>query len=264
MKQIVFLVLNSISFLITLVLNYLTGTGAFNNASVGEVSDRYQNLFTPAGYAFSIWGIIYLLLAAFLGFQWYVWFKKKDDGYIQKTGIWFTVSNLANGFWILAWTADMIAISFFLILLLLTSLVMMMFRLKLEIWDAPVRIIAFVWWPIAVYLGWIVAATLANLSALSVSLDPSGAFALQEGWVTVLILFATAIYCLLIYFRNLRESAVVGIWALVAIAAGQWQESALVAYVALAASGLLLVYSFVQSYQNRETLPHKKIARGEI
>ena len=264
MRQIILLMLNSLTFIFVLLLNYLTGTGAINNTSVGEISDRYHNLFTPAGYAFAIWGLIYLLLFVFVGYQWYAWIKKRDNEYLKATGIWFIISNFANGMWIIAWTNDRIGLSFFLILLLLVSLMMLMFRLRLEVWDAPVRIIAFVWWPVCIYLGWIVVATMANLAAFSVSLNPAGAFALQEVWVVVMIAFAAVIYGLLVYFRNMREAAMVGIWALVAIAVNQWQESPVVAYAAVFASGALLIYSALQAYRNRETLPHKKIIRGEI
>ncbi len=264
MKQLVLLVLNSLTFLVVLFLNYLTGTGALNNSSVGEISDRYFNLFTPAGYAFAIWGVIYLFLFAFVSYQWYAWLKKRDDEYINATGIWFIISNLANGMWIIAWTGDRIGLSFLLILILLLSLVNLMFRLRLEIWDAPLRIIAFVWWPICIYLGWIIVATLANFASWSVSLNPGGSFALQEGWVVVMIVFTAIVYSLLIYFRNMREAAVVGVWALVAIAVNHWQEAKIVAYAALIASALLLIYSGVQASTNKETLPHKKFRRGEI
>jgi uncharacterized membrane protein (UPF0136 family) len=264
MRPTILLVLNSITFILMLLLNYLTGTGALNNASVGEISDQYHNLFTPAGYTFAIWGLIYLLLFVFVGYQWYVWIKKRDDEYIKAAGIWFIMSNLANGMWIIAWTNDQIGLSLILIIFLLVSLVMLMFRLRLEIWDAPVRIIAFVWWPVCIYLGWIIVATMANIAAFSVSLNPVGAFALRESWVIVMIVFAAVIYGLLIYFRNMREAAMVGIWALVAIAVNQWHTAQSVGYAALIASAALLIYSLLQAYRNRETLPQNKIRRGEI
>lgn len=264
MKQIILLLLNTITLLFTLLVNYLAGTGTFNNNSVGDISARYENLFTPAGYAFGIWGVIYLLLVAFVGYQWYEWYKHKNDEYLNRTGIWFTLSNLANGFWIIAWTNGSVGLSLGLILILLVSLLVLMVQLRLEIWDAPVRIIAFVWWPVCIYLGWIIVATLANLSALSVSINPAGAFALQPLWVVIMISLATGIYLLLVRFRNMREAAFVGIWALVAIAVKQWESSDIVAYAALIASVVLFIYASVQASKNLETMPFKKFKRGEI
>ncbi len=264
MKQITLLVLNTITLLFALVVNYLSGTGAFNSATVGDISARYENLFTPAGYAFVIWGVIYLLLVAFAGYQWYEWLKNRNYETLKRTGIWFMVSNLANGFWTIAWTNNSIGLSFLIIVILLVSLLVLMVRLRLEVWDARVRIIAFVWWPISIYLGWIITATLANLSALSVSVNPGRAFALQPFWVVILIALAFVVYLLLIFFRNMREAAFVGIWALVAIAVKQWEASDHVAWAAVIAAAVLFIMASLQAARNMETMPHKKIKRGEI
>ncbi len=264
MKQITLLILNTLTLLFTLAVNYLAGTGAFNNASVGEISAQYENLFTPAGYAFAIWGVIYLFLVLFAGFQWYAWFKNGNDEYLKRTGLWFVLSNLANGFWIIAWTSNYIGLSFGLIVILLFSLFVLMVKLRLEVWDAPVRIIAFVWWPICIYLGWIVVATLANLAAFSVSLNQESAFALRPVWVIVMIIAACVVYVLLVIYRNLREAAFVGIWALVAIAVKQWEVSRFVAYAALLASAVIFITAMLQASKNMNTMPFKKIKRGEV
>ena len=39
-------------------------------------------------------------------------------------------------------------------------------RLNMERWDAPFPIIAFVWWPICIYSGWIAVATIANATTV--------------------------------------------------------------------------------------------------
>ena len=54
--------INLIVFLITLILNYLTAYGFINGMSQKVVSNKYNTLITPAGFAFSIWGIIYSLI----------------------------------------------------------------------------------------------------------------------------------------------------------------------------------------------------------
>lgn len=264
MKQILLLVFNTVTFVFTLLMNYLANNSGLTPATVGEVSARYENLFTPAGYAFAIWGVIYLMLVAFLIYLWYDWYRNRNDEYLTRTGIWFMVGNLANGLWILAWTNDLIGLSLALILVLLITLVVLMYRLRLEVWDAPVRIIAFVWWPFCLYLGWVVTATLANTASWTVCMSNEEAIALQQGWVVAMIMLAFVVYVALIYFRNMREAAVVGIWALVAIAVKQWAVAGLVAYSALAASAILLVYFIWQGYQNRLYSPFKKIQRGEI
>ena len=57
---------NAIALIITVIINYLSNTGIFNGNTMGSVSAEYHNIFTPAGYAFSIWGLIYLGLFGFV------------------------------------------------------------------------------------------------------------------------------------------------------------------------------------------------------
>ena len=68
---------NGFFLIITVIINYLSNTGVFNNNTMGSVSVRYQNLFTPAAYAFSIWGLIYLGVFGFIIYQARSLFKKK-------------------------------------------------------------------------------------------------------------------------------------------------------------------------------------------
>ena len=69
---------NGVALVFTIVMNYLSNTGIFNGNTMQTVSDNYRNFFTPAGYAFSIWGVIYLGL---LGFVFY-----RPIPFYQKTG----------------------------------------------------------------------------------------------------------------------------------------------------------------------------------
>jgi hypothetical protein len=251
MKQITLLIVNTASLLFALFMNGLSNTGAFNGKTVGEVSAENETLFAPAGYAFSIWGLIYILLIMFVVWQWVAWFKHNDDRDLKQTGIWFALSSFANGTWIVAWLYGNVGISVVLMLVLLVSLIVLTVRLRLEIWDAPKRTIFFVWWPICVYLGWIIVASVANIAAFLVSINWQGAYMGAEAWTVTMIIAAAIIYLLLIYFRNLREAALVGIWALVAIAVKQWQMQPAIVAAAIAAAVVLFVAIAYNAYKNR-------------
>ena len=255
MKKTGLLIINTLSLIFALVMNYLSGTGAIAGKNVGEVSRMYDNLFTPAGYAFAIWGLIYLLLMAFVAHQWYAWLIRREDRELKQTGIWFTVSNIANGAWIVAWLNLNMGISLLIMGVLLFSLIMLTKRLNLERWDAPLRIIAFVWWPVTVYLGWIIVATVANTTVFLKSLGWDGSPISEVTWVKILIVVAALIYLLLIYYRNMREAGAVGIWALIAIALRHWSDHPNIAWWALVAIAVLFVVSALQAWQNRATLP---------
>ena len=60
---------NGIAFVSVVFINYFSNTGLLNNTTIGEISKDLNSLFTPAGYAFSIWGLIYLLLLGFAIYQ---------------------------------------------------------------------------------------------------------------------------------------------------------------------------------------------------
>lgn len=264
MKQIALLLINTISLIFALVMNGLAGSTVFNGKTVGEVSRQYDTLFAPAGYAFAIWGLIYLLLILFVCYQWFAWFKHKEDQELKQTGIWFAVGNVANGLWIIAWLNESVGISVLLMFVLLASLIVLTARLRLEIWDAPVRVIAFVWWPIVFYLGWIVVAAVANVAAYLVSIGWDGGFMSAPTWTIFLIGIATLIYLFLVLYRNMREAALVGIWALIAIAVRQWQAHDEIAISAVIGAAILLAVVSWHGYNNRETSPVKKLKRGEV
>lgn len=264
MKPIVLLLANTISLLFALAMNALAGSAVFDGKTVGEVSRRYDTLFAPAGYAFAIWGLIYLLLILFVAYQWFAWLKHREDRELAQTGLWLTGANLANGFWIAAWLTESIGLSVSLMSILLISLLALTVRLRLEIWDAPLRIIVFVWWPIVIYLGWIVVASAANMAAWFVSVDWTRDLFSASTWTMFLIAAATLIYVVLVLRRNMREAALVGIWALIAIAVRQWQAHAEIAASALIGAVILLAVISWHVFKNWESSPPEKLKRGEI
>ncbi|WP_375563126.1 hypothetical protein ACE193_11510 [Bernardetia sp. OM2101] len=276
MKTKLLVLFNTLTLIFTVFLNYLSNTGFFGGKTIGEISKKYDTLFTPAGYAFSIWGIIFLMLFAFVGFQWYVLYKFKNsvDNYdtsenvlvktIHQTSFWLIVANLCNAAWVYVWLNEYIGLSVLVMFLLLFSLIKLTINLGLEIWDAPVRIIAFVWWPIVIYLGWIMVASIANVSSFLVSIGWQGEPFFASTWTVLMIVVATGLYLGLIATRNLRETAMVGVWALVAIAYRHWEVESLLAYAALSCGILIFLAASFHGYKNQETSPFLKWKRGEV
>ncbi|WP_373523605.1 hypothetical protein [Aquiflexum sp.] len=257
MKSISLLIFNTLSFIATLYLNYLYGAGVGGRKSVGEVSSQFDTLITPAGYAFSIWGLIYLLLLGFIVFQWVSFFKNQNQKSLLPSSIWFGLSNILNGLWIVVWTSELISISVLVIFSLLLCLLALVVRLRLETWDAPLDIIAFVWWPICIYTGWIITASVVNLSVWFVF---KGILLSNQVFWTIAVLFiGTAIYLMLIRFRNMREAALVGVWAFTAISVKQWDNQYMIAFASLFLAGVLFLAAGIHAFNNRKTNPFQKI-----
>lgn len=254
-KKLVLLLVNTLTLLGTLYVNYFFGSGAGNQPSVGEISSLYPTLITPAGYAFSIWGLIYLLLIAFLVFQWFEYLRGEEGGSLLKSGIWFSMANLLNGLWIVVWTNELLGFSVLVIFLLLFSLIQLVLRLDLEIWDAPKKVIFFIWWPICIYLGWVVLASVVNASVLLKYVGIVEGIGDERIWTMFIIAVAVLIYLWLIVSRNLREAALVGVWGLGAIAYRHWETDNSLALAALTGAAVLLIASGLHAYKNRQTLP---------
>ena len=68
-KTVLLQSLNVLAFAVTVIVNALASSLALNGVTTAEVSDLYFTLVTPAGYVFSIWGLIYILLLIFAVFQ---------------------------------------------------------------------------------------------------------------------------------------------------------------------------------------------------
>ncbi|GEO22326.1 hypothetical protein CQA01_28600 [Cyclobacterium qasimii] len=253
MKPLPFLLINTISFIITLFINYLGGSGDYFGKSVGDISDDFTTLITPAAYAFSIWGLIYLSLISFLVYQWVCYFKKQNNTSLEPSGLWFTVANLSNALWIYVWVNEQILLSVIVILVLLFSLIQLVLRLRLEIYDAPIKTIFLVWWPICIYTGWVILATVLTLSVGIKSTGILDGLWSETAWASLILIIATSIYAFLTYNRNMREAALVGAWGITAIAVKQWGINETLSIIAIALAGILVLIAGIHSYINRET-----------
>ncbi|WP_405295125.1 tryptophan-rich sensory protein [Algibacter sp. Ld11] len=249
-------ILNGVAFVCVIVMNYLSNTGLLNNTTIGRVSKTYNTLFTPAGYAFAIWGLIYLLLAGFMFYQGRSLFVKvRDDAFILTTGWWFVISCFANCLWIVTWIYGYTLLSCLFIFLILFALLQIVLKNKMELFDAPFSVIVFLWWPFVIYSGWITVASIANVAAVLVKYNWGGFGLSPTFWTLLLIAIATAINLRVTWKRNMREFALVGAWALIAIYIANSDANTVVAYTALIAAAVLIISSSTHAFINRKTNP---------
>lgn len=235
-------IFNALAFFVTLYVNYLSNTGLINNNTNATVSQKFENLFTPAGYAFSIWGIIYLLLLAFVVFQGRSLFKKvESDGIVEKIGWWFIISCAANSLWLFAWLHEMLLISVGIMLILLLALIQIVLKTGARVGSQSRAIKLFVWLPFSMYLGWISVAIIANIAALLTQWSWNG-FGLSEVfWTVLMICIAGTVNIWVTRKRNMPVFSLIGIWALTAIAvANKTIEPAVVASAYSVAAFLLI------------------------
>jgi len=251
---------NCIAFILMILVNYISNTGILNNTTIGEVSDNYKSLLTPAGYTFSIWGLIYLLLLGFTVYQARNLFAKHNhDDFITNVGWWFIASCFFNCCWVFAWIYGYTALSCLFIFLLLFSLVKIIINNRMELDDKPISIILFLWWPFVIYCGWVTVASIANVSTYLVKIDWNGFGLSESSWAIMLIVIASTINFLVTWRRNMREFALVGAWALIGIGVANKDSNDLVMYTAFSIAVLLITSSLIHGFKNRETSPLIKL-----
>ena len=212
-------ILNLLGFLGMVFVNYLAVTLPLNDKTTGELSDQYPNLFVPTGFTFSIWGIIYLLLAIFIIYQLVYAFRKntQNSSFMEKIGILFFVSSLANLGWVFAWHFELISISLFLMLILLVSLIVIYVKLQIGRSDSPKSEKYLVHLPFSVYLGWITIATIANTAALLVNLGWNRFGFSEPFWTVAVIIIGIVISLTILFYRKDIFYCLVVDWALFGI-----------------------------------------------
>jgi benzodiazapine receptor len=228
---------NILFFALTVVVNSLAGsTTVIGGRNTAQVSDANPTLITPAGYVFSIWGIIYILLGVFVVYQ--ALPSQQGKGYQKKIGWLFVLSSLANIVWLFLWQFEYLSLSVVLMFLLLATLILIYLRVGIGKSKVILGERLAVHLPFSVYLGWITVASIANVAATLVSLNWDGFGVGPETWAAVVIAVALVITVFMLATRKDVAYALVIIWALVGIGVKQSGNQTI---VMLAEAGAVIV-----------------------
>ena len=156
-----------VAFVVVVVVNGLANGLPLGGQTTGEISAKYPSLFTPAGFTFSIWGLIYLVLAIFVVYQ--ALPAQRDNESITSISKLFAVNCTANAVWIFFWHYDLLWMSLLVMALILFTLVQIYSKLDVGR-AASVSQRLFVQLPFSIYTAWITVATIANISAVQTSM----------------------------------------------------------------------------------------------
>jgi hypothetical protein len=202
---------NLVAFAIAILVNVLSNALPINGQSMPEISAKYPSLFTPAGFTFSIWGVIYLALLVFV--VWQALPAQRGNNKAARISPWFKVNCVANALWLVAWHYDLLAISLLIMLVILVTLVRIYTILIREIDTAPFTEHLTLYMPFSLYTGWIVAATIANASIIQTAWgwDDVGIGVVQ--WTLLKLALAGAIGATMVLrFRDIPFALVIA-WA---------------------------------------------------
>ncbi len=238
------------TFVLTIVMNGLATSLPLNGMDTGAISDMFPNYFTPAGYVFAIWGIIYLGLTAFTIYHSLP--SQRTNPRLRAIGWLFIVSNLFNSAWIVAWHYLQFPLSLLLMLGIAITLLTLFVRLgirpasRLEQWVVHV--------PFSIYMGWISVATIANTTIVLQYFGFEGGPLPGPVWSVAVMLVGTAIAAYILSTRRNVAYGAVFVWAFIGIAV-QYSSTDLVAYTAAALAALVLIMALMALVRGGQAAP---------
>jgi hypothetical protein len=245
MKRSIFAqTINVLAVIATIVVNGLANALPLNGLNTGEISDRFQVYFVPAGYVFSIWGLIYLGLILFAIYQ--ALPAQRSNPRLRLIDIPFVLSCLANIVWLFLWHYEQFPLTILVMITLLGLLITIYLRLEI----GRARVSPGERWlvhlPFSVYLGWVTVATIANATDVLDYLKWDGWSIPPEIWAVIMLIVATALTFWISLSRGDAAYLLVIVWAFAGIAIKQ-AGTPLVANTAWALSGILLVWLVVSA-----------------
>ncbi|MRX71932.1 tryptophan-rich sensory protein [Bacillus lacus] len=237
-------IVNLIFYIIMVAVNYLANALPINDRTTGDISDSLPIIFEPAGYAFSIWSLIYILLGIWVIKQFFA--KGEQKIAYLKVGFWFAGNAMLNSLWILAFHYEMFIITLILMAAILITLIVIYSKVKVP-GKQPFLLRA----PISIYMGWISVASIVNVFIFFYTQDIESFLGLSEfPWVLIML----AVGGVLALFVNMKEGDIlyplVFIWAYIAIIVKEADQQA-VAYTALTIIVLLAARIVFFAIKNR-------------
>lgn len=235
MKPKLFACLNLIGMVLVLTVNALANILPINGYNTGQISALYPNYFVPAGFTFSIWGVIYLLLIGFVFCSLFAAFGKFNEAAksaINKAGPYFLATCLLNAGWIIAWHYLYLGISLAIMIAFLVVLLRLYIAIRPMKNQMPFFYRLWTFHVFVVYLAWISVATIANVTALLVGFGWQGGPLSPQIWSMIMILVALVLGVFMVGKQKQPAFGFVLFWAFWGIYSRQSVDSKMIGYTA--------------------------------
>ncbi len=207
---------------VTVVVNALANILPLNGLKTGDISDRFEIYFVPAGYVFSIWGLIYLGLIVYSVFQ--AMPGQVGDPTLKKIAPLYWIGSLANSVWVFLWHYEVFSLTIIAMVTILVTLIM----ISRELAKTEGLMKWLVKLPFSIYLGWISVATIANVSQNLFLYEWTGWGIDPQIWAVILLAVASFLGILKSLMENDTPYSFVLIWAFIGITVSQAGSSLVV------------------------------------
>lgn len=253
-QNLIWAIVAIITTIFALGINALAVLLPLNNRTTQEISNSNLTLFTPAGYVFSIWGVIYIGMITYSIYQ--LW--KKHYAVSTQIRPAFIIANLANGIWIILWHYGYLFFSVLVMLVLLLSLIYIYGALGRFWMSFSWKQRLFIQIPFSIYLAWICVATIANIAVFLNAARWTGMNLSPEFWAGVMILIATDIGAYFLWSRYDFAFAAVLVWSFVGIIVQHRGQTALVTTASVCIAILVAIGAYVIAMQGRKRWKARK------
>ena len=252
-----FLIINTISLLVMFYVTYLSLALPLGGNTTKDLSDLYLSFFTPSGFTFMIWNLIYLGLIGFVLKGFFISKGALDENdFVSNIGWLFSSSCLLNAAWLFAWHYNQIWLSIIIMLCLLYVLIRIYQILEVGINQSGPQSSFLVRGPFQLYLGWISVATIANFAAFLIYIGLILTIGVQQ-----IIAFGLMLVVLFIAFKLRKERndwifpSVIA-WALIGIGVKYVNDERAGVWIALPAfiiAGIIILLTILLSLRRFQT-----------
>ncbi|GAB2949314.1 tryptophan-rich sensory protein [Hymenobacter coalescens] len=230
-----------------ILLNYWWNSNPANGQNMGQVSAQYPTLLTPAGWAFSIWGVIFLALAVYA--VWQLLPAQRPNPLPDAVAAPLSVASVAAALWVVCFSYEVIGTCTVLMLLTLAMLILAYGRARrlVRAGSSP-RPSS---WPLSLFMGWISVATVINVTLGLRDLGWTAPANVSILLSVVLLAVVVALGLLLSYFFRDAVYPVVLAWALIGIWAVRRADVPELGWLALAGAALVGIVGVLLAWRRR-------------
>ncbi len=238
MRDIIRQIVNVLATVLLITVNALANTLPLNNLTTGEISDRFEVFFVPAGYVFSIWGLIYLVLLGFTVYQ--ALPSQRQNPLLRRIGYLYALSCVANVAWLFLWHYELFVWTLLAMFSLLLLLIAIYLRLRIGLRRVPPADTWLVHLPFSIYMGWITVATIANVTSTLNDVNWGGWGLAPEVWAIIMLIVGGLVASAVSITRGDVAYVLVIVWAFAGIVVKQI-DTLSVAITAGVVAGIVLL-----------------------
>ena len=195
----------SISYIGMIAVNYLANSIPFNDQNTGEISSKYPSFFTPAGFTFSIWGIIYLFLGIYVVKMIFTSSTDLSEQYLTTTMILFIATSVLNITWLFCWHYDYIVLSS---IVMAVFLILLLIAMSIIPSESILIKSAF-----SLYAGWLSVAFIANVTIMIIYLKIDFFLQKEMLWYIIIIIVGLLLVSLVLFTSRNVVYGLVFVWA---------------------------------------------------